>query len=243
MSLLQLPREVRDRIYEYAYGYVLEFETISKLGAYDIGQRSFSPNIMGLQGQNKDQSVALIAVNRQISAEVGHLLYYKTTFEGPAFRICSFLESLGRWRHRVQRLIISDVFNAGSSHFLPQIFKLLPTLTGLNSVQLHTRDEDIDSTQQVLIEDGICKLTGCMDVAVIKRRLINHREHFNDVPSEVCTEYWTIWSCAKNKMIWKKGGQIHCAVTRRRDKETQRWRNVSHVMYRLCQNHSHRPPL
>lgn len=224
---LNLPREIRDQIYEWVFPFKSSFivpvcQGLSMTVNLEDDDETPTPfhldrrfyvcsqgAVSSLKCKHRfkiqaQQVLKLMLVNRQISSEFAAYFYASLTFSGRPSALSdlsSFIKGIGPFRRDLIKTL--DLDARISSH--PPLdfgdFDLFCTLGNLQKVTIETSQPDTAIVQKALIRGGIHKLKGLVDLAVrnTTKRVVIHR-----LEEILKFEEWktTTWTCAKGQTKW-----------------------------------------
>lgn len=198
VSFIELPREIRDRVYDFVYDFnkVLLVKSLRK---YLIIRSSFRDKYPKV---TPDEFLALLHVNRQISEEAQLSLYGKHTFEGQPSDLCHFLEGPGLRRFMTRRIEVGEVlfFSSDSyNEFFTELFVILSTLSHLRFVKVNMLAKDTETALSKLNKYGISQVNRSIEITMhIKRRC--YRAETSLLGWYYVVDVWTLPS---GKTEWK----------------------------------------
>lgn len=170
-----------------------------------------------------DETLALLHVNHQISAEAVSTFYGKRKFCSSPDRLIPFLEGIASHRHLIKDIeVLEDPVS--ELWFPPQIFDLLQTLDALRSFTMRIEPCCLPDWQEHLIEAGIHKIVERMVVTVHthhQKTLFYEEEGLSEYTGER-VEFINTWTCAKGGGNWKDQG-FRCLVLQRNDEGRVEW--------------------
>ena len=230
------PREIRDRIYDFVWDLrqaVAPSGWSSMYMPYSL--RRFNP----FDSVPFHETLALLHVNHQISAEAVSTFYGKRKFSSNPDQLIPFLKEIAPHRHLIKAI---EVFEDPVSplRFPPQIFDFLQTLDALRSLAMRIETYCLRSLQEHLIEAGIHRVTERMVFTVHsyhEKTLTNWEEGMSKYSEEQVVFIKTL-TCAKGGKELKSQG-FRCRVVERYDVGRLEWRPV-HVPSQPCNHYHHR---
>lgn len=163
-ALLGVPREVRDRIYDYHFQCDSEYPVQLLLQAHPTGHMIYLDPIGTFDSHPADKVLALLHVNHQISIEAACRFYGKRTFSGTPEDLSVFLRGIGQRRKLLRKVEIYS--RTGNSEIyltnLRDLLSDMSTLGALTLCQFRMAEDEhsYQSVYQSLIDSGIHKL-GC----------------------------------------------------------------------------------
>ena len=219
-SFLRLPRELRDRIYDFLF----PWETITPMvyGDEDHEDRVFLPPstyffLSSTIALYPDKVLAIFLVSHENAAEAKQNFYANTTFSGFPAALEHFLCGIGDRKDLIRSVEInehhylpdlrSDKFHTS----LPSLLEELRTFSRLRSVRLLTSRKSLisrhtEDAAQYHLSRYNCLLPDIVDVfaynSVVCRA--NNADLQSDVDSHECRalELITIWSWAADTKKW-----------------------------------------
>lgn len=204
---ITLPREIRDRIYDFVWdlGQEVSLSTpLRRTRSSKPGQgrkRKSSP----FENVAADTILALLHVNHQISAEAASTFYGKRIFSVDIQDLTPFIEGIGLRRHLITDINVSDVLEA----------KLRQTLSSLRSFTIKVNRQSLRLVQEYLIGIGVYKMTDRIDVTVHSECAMTLPYGESSGSSSVrlleSVVFTNTWKWAKGGNGWKSEG-LHCRV-------------------------------
>ena len=171
--------------------------------------------------------LALLRVNRQISAEAAPIFYGKRRFIFGVEQLAQFMKRIGRHRHLIRDV---EVMHTLPDFLCPcETMDTLLTLSSLRSFTIEVNRPPMRLLERHLTGLGVHLLTEHMDVTVISRRpAISSREH---------VEFKKTWTCSKGETRWRSNG-FYCRVLSRKN-DRGKWEDSEKASQR-CNHHHHR---
>ena len=184
-------------------------------------------NLLSYEVQ-KERMLALLRVNRQISAEAAPIFYGQRRFIFGVEQLAQFRKCIGLHWHLIRDVEVM--------HTLPDFLcpcKTMDTLLSISSLRSFTIEVNRPSMRLLerhLTGLGVHLLTEYMDVTVISRRPVKFsREH---------VEFKKTWTCLKGETRWRNRG-FHCrALSQKNDKG--KWEDSERASQPCNHDHHHR---
>lgn len=226
---LNLPRELRDQIYEWVFPFRNSFIVPVCQGLLltvnleeDRAPTPFHLDrwfhicsqgaVSSLKSKRRlkiqaQQVLKLMLVNRRISAEFAAYFYGALTFSGApsvSSDLSYFIEGIGPSRRDMIKTIeLDDRFD-----YRPPLdfgnFDTLCMLGNLQKVTIETTQTNTPLVQKAIVRGGIHKLKGRVEIVVrnTTKRVAKHR-----LERILKFEEWktTVWTCAKGQAKWTQG--------------------------------------
>ncbi len=195
VTLTQLPREIRDNIYDFVF-------TWNEVRPTRLRR---NPRYASVYNDYPHQFPSLLLVNRQISAEAAPLFYGNRVWAGQAAELLCFLEKVGDRRNLIKAVEIRSFTYLRPLPCMPYLFSVLSSMSALHSVKLHVSGPTFEPAQTQLAAMGLNSLKGQVEVIIH-----NHRGYIGDY----CNGKWgntyhdTIWTRAASAMTWVRGEEI-----------------------------------
>ena len=231
-TFITLPREIRDMVYHFVWDHA------PPNGATSLSpdRTPFRRHIYPFDRFPIDVTLALLHVNRQISAEAALIFYGKRTFYFDPKDVIPFLR---RFPHRLD--LIKDIeVTEGSFFFLrlySKIFAVLPTLGGPKSFAISlnlflTINRPFERVLERLATVGIHNVTDRMNVSV---RFVGRMRQDSTEDCQTAIKLTETWTCAKGERHWKKLG-LQCRAYQRGMQLVYH----EHPLGQLCDHEDHR---
>ena len=156
-NLTQLPREVRERIYDFVFHWEKVVPKITTTKRKTLGPETSS------WGAAKDPNeiLALLLVNHQISAEYKMNFYSHHTITGQPSDLISFLKGIGT-RHGLVRAVEvqeAEIFTETLyKQSMPLLVRTLSELSSLRSIKLKMSKVTFEAAQLQLRQYGITQV-------------------------------------------------------------------------------------
>ena len=219
---LDLPREIRNQIYEWVFFPNCVYITPVIQGkamcqnpnvpsqlldrGFSVFHKAGTPKALVIP--RAQDILGLMLVNHQISAEAATSFYGKFIFRGrPSSQavLSSFIVGIGRFRRNlIKRIELDD--RSGplrqSILFEFKILELLSTLENLQKLTIKTSVPRVARLQEALILGGIRKLTGRVDI-VVRDTLEGRARHPLEHIFSFVNLRTTTWTCAKGQTKWE----------------------------------------
>ena len=199
-----LPREIRDRIYEYVWD--LERDVTALGIAMSSSEREFHP-FCGIS----DATLALLHVSHQISTEAAPIFYGKQTFLLDYCEPGPFLNGISLRRHLIKKIEVS--WTELKSWSTPQILDLLQNMSGLRSFTIRTKIRGTEEVPRYLDGVDLYKFTDCMNVTLYSesKQYLYFPTGNELTDTYECVVFANVWTCAKGEREWKRQ-RNHCWV-------------------------------
>jgi len=186
VTLLQFPREIRDRIYDFVF-------TWKEIYPACIGE-----NRKNACSDNPTRTPSLLLVNHQISSEAAVSYYGNRVWAGQPPHMLRFFENLGGCRNLIK--VVKVNYSSMKSWIVcfPQLFGLLSCLSGLRLVKLMMMVYNLETAQKQPAFMALGLLKDHVEVAV-------YNEIFHAVESDNARGYTIreiIWRRAAGAKIW-----------------------------------------
>ena len=231
-TFITLPREIRDIVYHFVWDHD------PPIGATSVSpyRKSFRRNLYPFDRFPVDVTLALLHVNRQISAEATPIFYGKRAFYSDPKDVITLLRGFS---HRLDLIEVIEV-TEGSLNFLRtcgKIFAVLPLLEGPQSFAISintffTRNRPFERVLERLATVGIHNVTDRMNVSV---RFVGRRRQGYTEDCQKAVELTDTWTCAKGERHWKKRG-LQCRAYHR----DMRLVDHERPLGQLCDHEDHR---
>ena len=176
----------------------------------------------------KESMLALLRVNRQISAEAAPIFYGKRRFIFGVEQLAQFMQCTGLHWHLIRDVEVM--------HTLPDFLcpygtmDTLLTLSSLRSFTIEVNRPPMRLLERHLTGLGVHLLTEYMDVTVISRRPVKFPwEH---------VEFTKRWTCSRGETRWRDKG-FHCRVSSRKNDKGE-WEDSNRAS-QPCDHGQHRP--
>ena len=237
--LTKLTRETREHIYDFVWDLGIGILILSRdsevpregkrnnLLSYEFPREGVQNELLS-NDVPKESMLALLRVNRQISAEAAPFFYGKRRFIFGVEQLAQFMKCIGLHWH-----LIKDV---EVMHTLPDFLcpcdtmDTLLTLSSLRSFTIEVNRPSMRLLERHLTGLGVHLLTEFMDVTVISRRPVkSSREH---------VEFKKTWTCSKGETRWRSNG-FHCRVLSRKNDEGK-WEASEKASQPCNHDHHHR---
>lgn len=233
-SLNTLPREIRDRIYDFVWDLGRDVSLSAPLRI--PRKRKFLP----FDRFFAKTMLALLHVNHQISAEAAFTFYGKRVFCSRSKQLLPFLGSIGLRRYLIRDIEVLEAPD-GSLRLPPQTFDILQTLSSLRSFTIKIRKTSFKTVQNHLVRIGVYKLTGRMDVNVHSERArdISYYELSGSKSIGLLERviFTNTSTCAKGETEWRSEG-FRCRVSGRVNKELI-WVDQKNLSSQPCDHKNH----
>ena len=190
-----LPREIRNEIYSNIFGCAFYMLDVLSSGKFLTLNPHSQEWVHKYHLADPQIVLALLSVNHQISDEVAPLFYGKQTLRTNWCDILPFLKGIGPRR---RGLITSvHIFGWGYDEMRQdcrETFDLLDGITDLRTVRIESGGLNLARYQSELIEFGILKLAGKVDIGVYN----------NFYKSRACGRHLEgcVWSCTRGSTEW-----------------------------------------
>ena len=217
-SFLQLPRELRNKIYDFLF----PWETLTPI-IDELQDHVFLPSrpFGSCSAPYAEEVLALLSVNRQISAEAKENFYRERTFSGEPSQLRDFLRGIGTRSHLVRIVEIKESMALVSPKYsityaMPSLVDVLKTLPLLRLIRVLASGKTMKSAQLFMEAYGLDQLAENVGIVICNRDL-----HLPEIqPGIGGTAYTfyemiTVWDWAENKLQWRG--------TERKERFIERW--------------------
>lgn len=224
-NLTTLPLEVRNEI----YGHLFKHESITpftnKTGKllYLNTLPKHDDSFLLFKASHPQKFLALLLVNRQISDEAATFFYAKTKFHGKWFDVVAFVKGIGARRRDMIRSV--EISHPAGLNFVFEKDEDLEMLSGLlpnlRTLRITAWAPDFTRLQNQLIQGGILKLAGKIDISVCNTDI-------DTLVTKTKRPVWQKykdrheWRCAKGTTQWTGGKRVRTIVAKF-NKKRQCW--------------------
>ena len=220
-----LSRETRERIYDFVWDLG---KGILILSRHSEVPREGKRNDLLSNEVPEGSMLALLRVNRQISAEAAPIFYGKRRFIFGVEQLAQLKKCIGLHWHLIRDV---EIMHTLPDFMCPyETMDTLLTLSSLRSFTIEVNRPPMRLLERHLVGLGVHLLTEYMDVTVISRRPVKlPREH---------VEFTKTWTCSKGETRWKDKG-FRCRVSSRKN-DKGKWED-SKKASQPCNHGHHRP--
>jgi len=209
-SFLQLPREIRDRVYDFVFpGEAVLPVTISRKRRFLKPGPPCWKDFSNAEEKTPDEILALFYVNHQISAEAKVCFYGRHTITGQPSDLLCFIQGIGLCRDLIRNIEIHEacVFREFTyRRLMPQLLGKLSTLLHLRSVMVRMSETDFQSAQSRITEFGFGQLDQQVEITI--HSFCMRHIFFDDggALKHHSTSYVTVitWTQAEGSLEWKE---------------------------------------
>ncbi|KAL2045244.1 hypothetical protein N7G274_002327 [Stereocaulon virgatum] len=166
---LNLPREMRDAIYESVYKKGDPDKRIHVLprvrNYYIVRGADFRYDI-----PIPETTLALLRVNRQVSAEVASNLYGRHTFVGRLNDLSTFLQGLRGCKALVKKVEVTSIFRVltpGHIGLLPSVFDTLECLSNLTTLKVNAEANYPEGALTKPVDYGFGQFARKLDITIV----------------------------------------------------------------------------
>ena len=207
-TFITLPREIRDIVYHFVW----DCGPVSGSMWRSSIREHYRLKLYPSHRFPADVNLALLHVNRQISAEAALVFYGKRTFYFDSKYVIPFLRDFSPRLDLIKNIEVAE----GSLNFLRTYGKTFTVLSALGGPQsltmsidtLGARNRPFERGLERLATVGIHHVTDRMNVTIsfVGRIRLGYSEGF---PNAI--EFTDTWTCAQGERQWMKRG-LHCRI-------------------------------
>ena len=237
--LTKLTRETREHIYDFVWGTGIGILILSRdsevpregkrnnLLSYEFPREGVRNELLSNEAP-KESMLALLRVNRQISAEAAPIFYGKRRFIFGVEQLAQFMKCIGLHWHLIRDV---EVMHTLPGFLCPcDTMDTLLTLSSLRSFTIEVNRSPMRLLERHLTGLGIHLLTEYMDVTVVSRRPRKLSwEH---------VEFTRTWTCSKGETRWRDKG-FYCKVLSRKN-DSGKWEDFEKASQPCNHDHYHR---
>ena len=237
--LTKLTRETREHIYDFVWDLGMGILILSRdsevprvgkrnnLLSYEFPREAVRNELLSNEVP-KESMLALLRVNRQISAEAAPIFYGKRRFIFGVEQLAQFKKCIGLHWHLIRDV---EVMHTLPDFLCPcDTMDTLLTLSSLESFTIEVNRPSMRLLERHITGLGVHLLTEYMDVIVISRRPVKLLlEH---------VEFTKTWTCLRGETSWRDKG-FHCKVLSSKN-ERGKWEDSEKASQPCNHDHHHR---